>query len=39
MRGSFSVYTVLLGVLVVAALLSIVAMFAVACTFTFGLTV
>ncbi len=39
MRGSFPIYTVLLGALVVAALLSIVAMFAVACTFTFGLTV
>lgn len=39
MRGSFPIYTVLLGALVVAALLSIVAMFTVACAFTFGLAV
>lgn len=38
MKKSFSLYAVLIGVLVAVVLVAIVGIFAVGCTFTLGLT-
>lgn len=39
MKKSFSLYVVLIGVLVAVALVAIVGIFVVGCSFTLGLTV
>lgn len=39
MKKSFSLYAVLIGILVAVVLVAIVGIFAVGCTFTLGLTV